>query len=77
WGLDGTATGSTVTLKADGQRGWAVAAWAVARAESLGVIEVRVADASWNRAHPETWSVGQPGRPGASQVMLLLQPAGR
>jgi len=79
-GVKGTATDGQVIVPADGQTDWAVGAWAVARAEALGITDVSVGGLGWSRADPESWagtgdsaSSRGPGSAGAaaSQVVIL------
>lgn len=77
-GAAATATGTTVAVDATslaggaaepGRLAWAVAQWAVAVAEPLGVTEVRVADAVWHRTEA-VWTTAE--AIGAGQVVLEL-----
>jgi hypothetical protein len=48
-----------LTVKAADQRwAWAVAHWAVARAEQYGATHVSVGDRAWDRGDGEAWSAG-------------------
>ena len=52
----------TVTA-ADERQAWAVAHWAVARAQAYGATEVAIGDRAWNRsAGDDGWSPGEPSR---------------
>ncbi len=72
-GEEATVAGRTLTVQAESALAWAIASWAVARAESLGIGSVEVADRRWSRAGPEAWTTA-PARAGVV-VITLAGPA--
>jgi len=78
-GVTARVEGAVLTLLAsDAEQAWAVAAWAVARAEAYGIGQVRVGDRSWMRTRDPgglTWGAGATGGSGpANTVTIHLGP---
>jgi hypothetical protein len=58
--LGPTALRLTVPSSPGGRDSWALAHWAVARAEGLNVVKVQVADRVWTRAHStDAWTTSK------------------
>lgn len=70
-GITGKAAEARVVVPADGTDDWAVAAWAVARADALGITEVHVGARGWSRSDPEQWATSTAAVPGAGQVVIV------
>lgn len=57
------ADGTLTVTAADERQAWAVAHWAVARAQAYGVTKVSIGERTWDRsAGDDGWSSGQPSR---------------
>ena len=57
------ADGILTVTGADQRQAWAVAHWAVARAQAYGVTRVAIGEQAWDRAAGDDgWSAGQPSR---------------
>ena len=54
-----TASGRTLTVKAQDNEAWAVAQWAVANAKALAITEVRVDGKSWTRMSHNGWQAAE------------------
>ncbi len=74
FGIEPVVSGRTVTATADGATAWAIASWAVARGDALGVIEVEADGRSWMRADPEAWPTVIPPTTGAVVITLAATP---
>ncbi len=70
-GLAGTATDRSVRVEAAAARAWAVAAWAIAHADSLDVERVEVGGRTWSR-DPGNWSDGGAVPAGAAAVVITV-----
>ncbi|MEP7333728.1 MAG: hypothetical protein ABI692_16755, partial [Terracoccus sp.] len=56
------ADGILTVTAVDERRAWAVAHWAVARAQAYGATKVTVGARAWDRGAGDGWSTGQPSR---------------
>ncbi len=71
FGTASTGSGATVTVTADGASAWALAAWAVARADSLGVDRVEVGGRTWSRGDPQSWPTTATAQRGTVSITLV------
>lgn len=74
-GAQATLAEGSVRVRADSQRRvWTVAAWAVARADRLGIASVTVGERSWTRSRDESalaWhAAAEPAPPGAAIIRM-------
>jgi hypothetical protein len=74
FGASSTASGSTVRVSVDGPSAWALATWAVARADALGVERVEVGGRSWSRGDPGSWSTTTAPTAGTVAITLVTVP---
>jgi hypothetical protein len=74
FGIESVVSGRTVTATAEGARAWAIASWAVARGEALGVIIVDADGRSWTRVDPESWPTAIPPAKGSVVITLAATP---
>lgn len=72
-GQQATAEGRTVTIMVEQPLAWAVASWAVARADDLGIQSVDMGQRKWTRSNPESWSAA-PARGEAVVITLVGTP---
>jgi hypothetical protein len=75
-GVPGSADGTTVRFSLAGREGarlsWALAQWAVARADGLSVVSVQVDGKQWRRASPNAGWTAITGGPAAGVVLVQL-----
>ncbi len=74
FGIEPVVSGRTVTAAADGATAWAIASWAVARGDALGVIDVDADGRSWTRADPQAWPTAIPPTTGSVVITLVATP---
>jgi len=77
----GDATGRSVAFALTGrsasEHGWALAHWAVARADALHVVSVQTAGRQWRRDRPDAgWIAAPDGAPQAGRVVVTVAAGG-